>query len=327
MKLLYFDHYSSASEYYRLLPLDYIKSPDFTITRSTEKNITFATINDYDVIIFLRPSSQAHLNAINLCKDQHKKIIGDFDDDCLHVPPTNPMYGTYEAEKQSTIRCIALCDEVWVATESIKRSFRLYNKNIHIIPNSHNDTIFPVNKKKPFTFNKVAMWRGGGSHIADIYATGVAEGIVDLINDNPLWIFYWLGQRFEFIEYRLKNPNFFYNEGASTIQFYKMMHGFQPCMFFYPLETTTFNQSKSNCSFLESVYSGAAYFGNTALPEMQKPGITDLKELLGLMKLPDNKLEKILKKNHEASWKYIQEHLLLSKINLTRMERLLKFVK
>lgn len=325
MKVLYFDHFSSASEYYRLLPLDYIKSPDFTITRSTEKNITFATINDYDVIIFLRPSSQAHLNAINLCKDQNKRIIADLDDDCLHVPPTNPMYGTYEAEKQNTIRCIALSDEVWVATESIKRSLRLYNKNIHIIPNAHNDTIFPVKGKRPFQFNKVAMWRGGGSHIADIYATGVAEGIVELINDNPLWTFYWLGQRFEFIEYRVKNGNFFYNEGASTIQFYKMMHGFNPSLFFYPLETTTFNQSKSNCSWLEATYSGAAYFGNTFLPEMQKPGITDLKELPALMKRKDKALEVILKANHKKSWQYIEQNLLLSKVNLLRLARLTKF--
>lgn len=322
MRILYFDHFSSASEYYRLLPLDYIKSDKFTITRSNEKQINFMTINSYDVIIFLRPSSEAHLNAIKLCKDQHKKVISDFDDDILHLNPENPMYGAYEGDKQHAIKCLTLSDEIWVATDAIKKSFRLYNKNIHVIPNAHNDTIFSAAKKKPFEFNRVAMYRGGGSHAADIYAPGVTEYIIDLINGNPLWKFYWIGARYDFIEYRMTAGNFYRNDGATTVQFYKMMQDFQPCLFFYPLQTHIFNGAKSNCSFLESVYAGAAYFGNTELPEFQKPGVMDFKEVADIIKMPDKKLERLLKKNHELSWKYINDHLLLSKVNLIREKRL-----
>jgi hypothetical protein len=325
-KILYFDHFSAATEFYRLMPLEYLKSDQFTITRSTEKNINMMVIEPYDVIIFSRPSSEAHVNAIKLCKDQHKKVIGDFDDDILHVPQENPMYATYEIEKSNSIKCLAMCDELWVATDGIKKSYRLYNKNIHIIPNAHNDTIFPVKNKKPFEFNKVAMWRGGGSHIGDIYAPKVTEYIIDMINSNPVWKFYSLGQRFEFIEYRLTESNYYRNDGASTIQFYKMMQEFQPCAFYYPLNSNIFNQGKSNCSFLESVYSGAAYFGNTDLSEIQKPGVMHYMELKDMMRMSDKKLAKILDSNHKKSWQYIEQHLLLSKINLRRLSRLTKFV-
>lgn len=326
-KILYFDHHSSPSEYYRLLPLDYVKSPNFTVIRSTERSINMMTINEYDVVVFCRPTSQVYLNAIKLCRDQHKKTIVDFDDDCLNVPPTNPMYETYEAEKNNTIQCLMLADEVWVTTDGIKKSFSYYNKNIQVIPNALNDTIFPVKAKKPFLFNKLAMWRGGLSHIGDIYSPGITEYIISIINSNPIWKFYSLGQRFEFIEYRVTQGNYYRNDGASPIQFYKMMQEFRPCLFYYPLEPHAFNAGKSNCSLIESVYAGAAYFGNTLLPEFQKPGVMEFRELAATLRLPDKKLEPLLRKNHELSWKYIQENLLLSKVNEKRLERIERMIK
>lgn len=323
-KILYFDWFGAATEWYRMLPLTYLKSDKFTVTRSTEKDVTFATIEAYDIIIVSRPSNVHGYNLLQLAKDQGKYAISDFDDDCLHVPRSNPMHSTYEAGKGDTIRSIALCDEVWVATDAIKRSYRLYNKNIHVIPNAWNDTIFPVSKKKPFNFNKVAMWRGGHSHKGDIYKKGVTEYILSLINSNPIWSWYWLGQKFDFIEERLEYANYFYHDGASTVQFYKLMQEYNPCIFYYPLESTIFNQGKSNCSWLESVYSGAAYFGNMELPQIQKPGIMDFSQLADVLKMTDKKMEKLLKSNHEKSWKYIKDNLLLSKVNEKRKERLSK---
>jgi hypothetical protein len=317
-RIIYFDHWQSATEYYRLMPLDYITNESFTITRSTEREIQSHLLNRYDVVIISRPSSEAHLNLIRLAKDLHMKVIGDYDDDTLHVPETNPMYGTYENDKRHTLKCLALLDEIWVATEGIKQSFRLFNKNIHVIPNSHNDTVFPVERKMPFGAKKRIMWRGGGSHIGDIYQPGTAEWIVKTINSNKKWDFYWLGQKFEWIEYRVKQGNFFHNPGGSTVQFYKMIHEMNPQVFWYPLTDNLFNRSKSACSWLEATYSGAAYFGKVAFPEFQKPGIKQLAELPYMLKHPYE-----LEKMNTESWEFISDELLLSKINLLREQRLL----
>lgn len=321
MKILYFDHWQSATEYYRLMPLDYIKGDSFTITRSTEKDIKSHLLNLYDVIIISRPSSEAHLNLIRLAKDLHIKCMGDYDDDCLHVPETNPMFGVYENDKRHTIKCLTLLDEIWVATEGIKKSFRLYNKNIHVIPNAHNDTVFPINKKMPFGIKKRVMWRGGGSHIGDIYQPGVTEWIVKMVNSNKNWDWYWLGQSFEWIEYRVKNKNFFHNPGGSTVQFYKMMHEMNPQAFFYPLSDNIFNRGKSNCSWLESTFSGAAYFGKTEFPEFDKPGIRPLSDFAYILK--GNHSDELEEMNKE-SWEYIKDALLLSKVNGLRLNRLLE---
>lgn len=321
-QILYFDLWQSASEYYRLMPLDYIKHEAFTITRSTENDIRSPLLNLYDIIIISRPSTEAQLNIIKMAKDLGKKIIGDFDDEPLHLPETNPLYHNFENDKANIIKCLALCDEIWVATNGIKQAFRLYNKNVHIVPNAHNEYIFPVNKKMPFGTKKRVMWRGGHSHIGDIYQPGTAEWIVKMINSNKQYDFYWLGQKFEWIEYRVKHKNFFHNPGGSTVQFYKMMHEMNPQIFFYPLTDNVFNRGKSNCSWLESCYSGAAYFGKTEFHEFDKPGIKPLSDLAYMLK--DNHADELEEMNSE-SWSYIQDNLLLSKINQLRLDRLLTF--
>lgn len=320
-QILYFDLWQSASEYYRLMPLDYITDPSFTITRSTETNIQSHLLNKYDVIIISRPSTEAQLNIIRLAKDLHKQVVADFDDDPLHLPETNPLYGNFENDKRHTLKCLALCDEIWVATGGIKKAFRLYNKNIHIVPNAHDDTVFPIHKKMPFGKKRRIMWRGGHSHIGDIYHPGVTEWIIKMINTNKRWDFYWLGQKFEWIEYRVKHGNFYHNPGGSTVQFYKMMHEMNPQVFFYPLTDNAFNRGKSNCSWLESTYAGAAYFGKTEFPEFDKPGIKPLTELSYLLK--GNNAGELENMNKE-SWTFIQDELLLSKVNELRKNRLLE---
>lgn len=315
--ILYFDWHSEASEFYRSMPLDYIKHKDFTITRSTEREIRSHTINFYDIIIVLRPSSDAHLNLMKMAKDMGKRIIVDWDDDPIHLSDTNPMYGHYEENKQRTIKCLAMADEIWVATEGIKKSFRLYNKNIHIIPNAYNDFIFKHTPK--FTYNKIALFRGGGSHVGDIYYPGTVEWIVNMMNTKKLWKWYWFGQDYEYIKYRHKWNNYYHNPGGSTVQFYKAIHDTNASIFYYPLADNLFNRSKSNCSFIESVSAGSAYFGMSEFPEFQKPGIMPLKDMPDIMKMPD-----VLENMHKESWGFINDTLLLSTVNKLRLQKLLE---
>lgn len=318
-KILYFDWHSEASEFYRGMPLDYIKSKNLEVTRSNERQITSHLLNAYDIIFILRPSSSAHLNIIKLAKDLGKKVLIDYDDDPLHLPKTNPMFFHYNDNKQYIIQCLVLSDEIWVSTKAIKDSFRLYNNNIHIIPNCHDDFIFKVKEKRKFTVNKFAMWRGGGSHIGDIYQPGTTEWILKTINDNKKWNFYWFGQNFDFIRYRIKNNNFHYNPGASTIQFYKLMHETNANIFFYPLTDNVFNRSKSSCSWLESTYSGSAYFGKKEFDEFDKPGVFNLNQLQDALKKSDLDL---LEKANNISWEYLKDTHLLSKVNKVRLDRL-----
>lgn len=319
-KVIYFDWFSGGTEFYRLLPLEYLANPDMQITRSTETNITFATLTGYDVMIICRPSSNQSLNLIKLAKDMGIKVVSDFDDDCLHVPQDNPMHEFYENDKRLTIECISLSDEVWVSTKGLKSAFKLYNRNISVINNAHNDYLFKVEDKVPFVFNKVASWRGGDSHEGDIYDIGIPEKIVKMVNTNTDWTFKFFGQRFKYLEKRC-GENYIIAGRASTIQFHKMMHKENSCVFFYPLADTMFNRSKSNIAWLEATYAGSAFFGSK-LPEFSHSSISDFEVLAGMSKR--KKLNEVdLKKMNEDSWSIICESYLLSKINNLRVERIL----
>lgn len=314
--ILYFDWFSGGTEFYRLLPLSYIKG--ITIDRSTENNITFATLSGYDTIIICRPSSLVSLNLIKMAKDMQIRVISDWDDDCLHIDEYNPMWDTYEIERRNVMECLALSDEVWVSTEGVKKSFRLYNNNIHVIPNAHNDYVFPVKDKRPFTFNKKALWRGGDSHEGDMYDNGVAEKVVEMVNGNPDWEFIFIGQRFKWLEKRC-GKNYIAKGGDSTVQFHKKMQSENACVGWYPLADTVFNRGKSNIFWVESTYAGSAVFGNTRLSEFNKISIGRIEELNTIIQ---NDSEESLKIMNQLSWDYICDNLLLSNINKLREERL-----
>lgn len=318
-KVLYHSFYpNDASAFYRSTAVfPYINHPDLQIKICNPHS--FADFCGFDTLFLQRPCEESHLNLIKLAKDTGLKVIIDYDDDPLSLPVSNPMYEYYSDHKKNIMECLLASDEIWVSTEGIKKAFRLYNKNIHVIPNAHNDHVYPVKDKRSFTYNKKAMWRGGHSHTGDMYDIGMPEKIINMVNENSDWEFVFLGQRFEYLELRCGN-NYIAKSGASTIQFYKQMQKENACIFFYPLADNIFNRSKSNCSWLESTYSGSAFFGNKNLPEFDKHFVYSISNVWeGIKELGSEDLNIA----NKLSWEYICDELLLSKVNSKRIERLL----
>lgn len=328
--VLYFKFYDGGSEFYRLKPLEYIDSHELTLVQTSDSNQNFQLWDNFDTFILLRPQGEAGINLIKVAKRWHKKIIIDWDDIPTVLDQYNPMYSQYEEKKATTLRCVTMADEVWVATQAIKDAFKLYNKNIHVIPNAWDDYTFPVHKKREFNYNKVACYRAGDSHYGDIYDIGVPERIIDMVTNNPDWTFNFYGQRFHYLEKRTPENYVSYPGGWPMKEFQEMMQKTNGCIFFYPLATTPFNRGKSSCSLLEATYAGSSFFGNKDLPEFNHDFIIDFKELrdnlIGLSKTKGKEsklIQQILKQNHEDAWEYIKETLLVSKVNELRKERLL----
>lgn len=317
-RVLYFKHFDGGSEFYRLKPLDYIDTHELTIMCSTEHNITWQLIDSFDIIVICRPSSEAGVNLIRLAHRLHKKVIGDYDDAIISVDQYNPLFSHFDNDKPNILTCLALLDEIWVATSAIKQSFRLYNKNIHVIPNSWDNIMFPIHKKKQFNFNKIASYRGGESHYGDIYDIGVPEQLIDIITNNRDWTFNFFGQRFHYLEKRTPDNYVSYPGGWPMKEFQSMMQDTNSAIFFYPLATTPFNRGKSNCSFLEATYAGSAFFGNKNLPEFNFDFVKSFSEIADWM---ENEQE--LRTMNEQAWDYIRENLLVSRVNKLRIERLI----
>lgn len=320
-KVLYMSFFTDdATFFYRISILAAIKHPDLHIEQKPYSgNITWSTFVGYDAIILERPSSTDDLKIIKLAKQVGLKIISDWDDDCLHVPVTNPMWHHYQRCKSEVMECIALSDELWVSTGGIKKAYSLYNQNIHVIPNAHNDHLFPIENKRPFNpETKKVFWRGGGSHEADVY--DMADSLIKIIDRSKKWKFYFIGSRFIYMELRC-GDNYQPVSSMPLMQYFDYMAKENPNVVIHPLQDNLFNQSKSNIAWLEATYCGAVFFGNTKLPEFDKPGAVELELLPDFLQIKFG-IEAARAYNTE-SWDYICEHLLLSKINKTREERLL----
>lgn len=321
-KVLFLTMYDQdGTFFYRIAPLQHICNESISIERKPyQGNIGFEFFLGYDILFLERPSSQNDLSIIKLATQCGLKTVTDWDDDCLHVDLLNPMWHHYNECKQTVMECIALSDEVWVSTPAIKKSFSLLNKNIHVIPNSLNDFIFKVENKKSFNLHtKKAIWRGGSSHQADVYQPDIAEKLVETINNNTDWAFQFLGFRFIWLEMRC-GANYTPVSQMPLLQYMEYLNTENPNVVLCPLQNTKFNESKSAISFIEATYAGAVFCGNTNLPEFKD------KPILSFDYLAENLSEspELHKITNNSAWEYICDNLPLSKVNLLRVERLLR---
>lgn len=304
MKILYHSPtpYDNSS-FYRLAPLKYLPNTEpLTYDKHTDwHNLIGATH-----LVLQRPFID-ELPLIHLALDMGIRVIADYDDDLLNIDKTNPCYELYEANRGALLECLNLADEIWVSTEAIKQSFG-HPEKTYVIPNAHNDYQFPVSGKREYKVGgKVASWRGGSTHEADMLSVDMAG----IINANHDWQFYFIGHRFTHLEV-VCGDNYNYHSAIPLMQYFKYMYNLNANIMLFPLADTKFNRAKSNICWLEATYFGSAFMGNTELPEFDKPGVSPI------MGFGNGRID------NESSWEYITENLLLSKINKLREERLFK---
>jgi hypothetical protein len=318
-KWLYFalDKRDSTSYWRMLGVLTHIHHPDIQLI-----DISGTKVFDWSIfagkrgIIFQRPFANEHYAIIGAAKNMGLKIILDLDDLLWDVPTWNPTHLMYKANQRSLDACFLLADEVWASTEKIKEYVLRQNKNVTIVPNALNDYMFPVERKRPFRYNKKAIWRGGASHASDV---GQYEDyLIDMMNLRKDFSFTFMGDTFHRIA-RMTGDNCSIANGVSIIEFFRWLNNENPSAMFFPLQDNEFNRAKSNISYIEASYCGAAYFGMKDFEQFNKPGVTELTEMSE--SIGD---EAYLKNCNEQAWEYVHENLLLSKINQIRIESILR---
>jgi hypothetical protein len=292
---------------------------------SHKDKLDWSDFTSYDVAVFQRPFIKSHYNTINMLKLMGIKVIIDYDDDVLNVPMHNPYYQNYEANKENIKDIVKLADHIWLSTNGLKETFKEYSDKISIVPNAHNDYIFPTKGKNKYNkeTNKLA-YRGGTTHEVDVYSH--LDDWTEVINDNTDTEFYFLGARFPYLESKC-GDNYLIIPGAHIIDYFYNFKKLNPNMFIYCLEDTTFNRGKSNISWIEATYAGAAVMAPKFLPEFIKPGISNFE---GSFTELFNKLKgdhKVLKLMNEISWDYIQTNLLLSYVNQQRYNTIAELKK
>jgi hypothetical protein len=305
-----------TTSFWRFLSLKYIEHEEFNLTDiSDTKVFDWTTFASHDILLLQRPFCVEHHQVLTAAKSMGLRIILDYDDNLLDIDMYNPTYSLYKQNQSTIIQCLKLADEIWTSTESIKQAYLPHNSNIHVILNAHNDYLFPIKNKRPFGANKKCIYRGGSSHQADV--NSVANQLIKVINDNKSHTFTFMGDRYTYLEMNC-GDNYHIVGGMHLMDYFRFLNNENPSAMIFPLCNTKFNSGKSNISVLEGTYSGAAFFGNKALPEFNHEWILPIEELGD--KLNDTDLLHMM---HNFAWEWILGNLLLSDINKLRTERLL----
>lgn len=283
---------------------------------SGKDNLDWHDYVSYDVAVFQRPFIRTHLTVINMLKLMGIKVIIDYDDDVINVPMHNPYHQNYESNKENIKDIAKLADHIWLSTNGLRETFIEHKDKITVVPNAHNDYLFPVKGKKEFNSKtSVVSYRGGSTHEVDVYSH--LDDWTEIINNNLDTEFYFLGARFPYLESKC-GDNYLIIPGAHIIDYFYSFKKLNPNIFIYSLENTKFNRGKSNISWIEATYAGAAVIAPNFLPEFIKPGISNFeesfKDLFKKLK-GDNKVLKLM---NELSWDYIKSNLLLSHVNQQR---------
>jgi hypothetical protein len=164
---------------------------NITLVQWDQVNMNWSLINQFDMIMMQRPFSRESLNLANYIKQCNIKLWIDHDDTLLALNPENPVYSLYaNPETQKNIQGILqLADVVSVPTEYLRQVYIEWNKNIVVIPNALNDTLFQRPDYKPRTNHVV--WRGPEAHIFDLW-THMNE-INQLVKEFAEWRFIFMG--------------------------------------------------------------------------------------------------------------------------------------
>lgn len=322
-RVLYFSRAHDGSSFYRMQGvMPYISGDGLSMVDISDlSKITWGTLSAGHVLAISRPTSSEDYSIIWHAKKLGLKVIVDWDDNPFLVPDHNPAHGYIQDNINSVRNCIDLADKVWVSTPGIAKSIK--HHDIAIIPNAHNDHIFPVEWRRPFDpMRKKAVYRGGKTHLLDLFWK--MTDLAMLMNEYKDWTFMFVGTRSPELESQTGHNHHYTNE-LPTMEYHDFLHSYNAQVMLCPLTDTPFNYCKSNIAWLEATYSGSVLFGNRNLPEFEKPGVQAFGDLLNS---PQKYLSKEGRLNlhaaAEKSWKYVQENLLLSKINELRKQSILK---
>lgn len=278
---------------------------------------------DVDCVFMHRPSTMVDLYVMEKAKLLGLPLWVDHDDDLENVPPQNPHKKSYGSQEIKVIReSYYLADLLTFGSERhLERVKKEHSVEGLHIANALDDRLLKF--KKPFkktsdTSEWNCAWRGSESHLSDLlyFQTEISEVIgknlskwfFRFIGINPFWVPYEVG----------------HYPQTNLFEYYKTITTLNAQVHWVALEDNEFNRVKSNLSWLDATLAGSAVLAPN-FEEFRYPGVAlyeaDVKrdfyrEFMGMLNRGKSELEKM----HDFSWEYIQDNLLLSKVNQTRRD-------
>lgn len=289
-----------------------------TVAQWNQITLHWQVLLGYDLVMLQRPYAKEHLSLCEYLKNFRIPLWVDYDDNLLAVPSENKNFELYNpATREDIKKILQMADVVSVTTEALKQAFLPYNSNIKVIPNAFNDFALR-NRIIRRGRSPLILWRGSDSHIKDILSM---QGAIDKATlAFPQWQFIFMG----YFPWYLRDDNRanIYAMGANDVMLYfKNTMLMYPAVLHAPLYESPFNRAKSNIAYIEASYFGAA----TICPdwdEWRKPGALNYTTQDSYFELLKGVVtgEINVEAQAEEAWSYIRSELMLSKVNVQRLD-------
>jgi hypothetical protein len=276
----------------------------------------------FNIVFLQRPFTPAHLEGMKIAKLNGLPVIIDYDDDLLSVDTSNPAWAHYgRQDVKETIKAIMyMADAITCTGSELARVIEVYNKNVHVIPNAIKDKFLDFHTtdydhpKKP-----IVCWRGGSSHERDLLNHSGA--IKSAISDFKEWSWVFRGFRSWQIMEGQDPERVKFEDWKPVAAYMREIISQEASLFVVPLDDNRFNHSKSPVAWLEASFAGAACLAPN-WEAWRFPGVINYDNDADFqVKLNDCLSGKInLMDAARISWDYIQNNMLLSKVNGKRLE-------
>jgi hypothetical protein len=267
-------HVNDATSFYRAAgPLAHLrKNSDINVSITLVEKAEWSLFNFADVIFFQRPFTDEHKRAMQLAVDLKIPIWTDYDDNLLAVPFDNPTCVTYNKDHiQNNIKeMMGMSTVVTVSNGFLKQRYKEFSKNILVIENALDLSIFPnynFDKKERL---KTIAWRGSPTHHRDVMS--VANEILQVNQEHEDYTFEFMGDRLWFLSERLRHGSLKLSGPFDVMTYFKYIQDNPFRAFIVPLVRSEFNMSKSNIAWMESSLCGALTVAPN-MPEWVQPGV------------------------------------------------------
>ncbi len=312
-------HYNDSTAWYRsTAPIIALKHHgiDFVMKQSVDWVDMLYT----DIVFLQRPFKNDFKDIVEYARNCNKPIWIDFDDDLNSVPDYNPHRHVFKdgIDKENFQLMISMANVVTVTTDYLRDKYKEFNNNIIVIPNAHNDYMFPFEYN--FSKNKIVNWRGTNTHREDLRSVIETLRRVQQLESSKDWLFNFIGQDSDLMKGLVKSKQV---KPMELIEYFRYIKNLNPMIQLCPLVVNDFNLAKSNISWIEGTYSGAVTIAPMNFHEFRKPGIFTYGSQESLyytfeafFEMTETELEKM----YNESFEYIKSNLLLSHVNKQRAE-------
>ena len=288
-----------------------------------EFHTDWQSLGEYDIIMMQRPFNPQMLDFAKHVKQMNIKLWLDYDDNLFTVTPENRAWPIFnDPYIQGNIKTfLSIADVVTVTTVDLQEYYLQYNKNVIVIPNAFNDTIFDTNRLIVERDDKV-VWRGSDTHIYDLMCYGNA--ISKCTKEFPEYEFTYMGYYPWFFA---PSKNIHFEKARDIIDYFAILYNQHPAVVQVPLFDSNFNRCKSNIAFIEGSYAGAVciipeWWGNIPGTLQYKDDDTYYEALRKVLAGEVN-----IKEMNELAWQWVKDNLLLSNINKLRVNVIHNLVK